>query len=316
MDPTVEQIKAQARALLDDTSTPARYDADSQTVGFNEAWHILNQSLQWMQGPKLKKVTAGITIAAGTTEYNPQTGSVEFGELILLEERPNGTTERFKRLDERDELLQRDQGTFLGEFVWREDKFYFVGATQDVELRMTYYQSGTPPTTGAVGIDGSFLVLSKLMAACMGPRKGQDDLAQSYRIQVLGPRFDDGVVGGTMRLLLLPMIRAKQRVPRAPRPFRAGYTLLDQRRRSFQIGQAASSGGVMVPGTVVGTIDGVNAVFTLTPVPNPTNSWILRRNGVVQERGVDLDQTGPAEVTFIAGHIPQPGDILAVDVGS
>ena len=58
-----------------------------------------------------------------------------------------------------------------------------------------------------------------------------------------------------------------------------------------------------------GLIDGVNAVFTLSNTPSPSNSLLLYRNGLLQKSGVDYTLSG-SQVTFLSGSIPQPGDIL------
>jgi hypothetical protein len=58
-----------------------------------------------------------------------------------------------------------------------------------------------------------------------------------------------------------------------------------------------------------GTVDGTNAVFTLTPAPSPAESLKLTRNGLVQKAGLDYTLSG-GTVTFTASAIPQTGDTL------
>lgn len=59
-----------------------------------------------------------------------------------------------------------------------------------------------------------------------------------------------------------------------------------------------------------GTLNGVNAVFTLLSIPNPAASLELFRNGILQKAsGVDYTLSG-LTVTFVAGAIPQAGDLL------
>lgn len=60
-----------------------------------------------------------------------------------------------------------------------------------------------------------------------------------------------------------------------------------------------------------GTLDGVNATFTVANTPNPSSSTVVYRNGL------RLKQTGDYTVTtntilFVAGAIPQPTDSLLV----
>ena len=61
-----------------------------------------------------------------------------------------------------------------------------------------------------------------------------------------------------------------------------------------------------VPG---GTVDGVNATFTLANTPSPAASLVLFRNGIAQQPGVDYTVSG-ATVQFAFGALPQPGDTL------
>lgn len=63
------------------------------------------------------------------------------------------------------------------------------------------------------------------------------------------------------------------------------------------------------PETPSGTINGTNAVFTLSRTPNPAGSLLLYRNGLLQKAAVDFNLSG-ATVTFVAAAIPQVDDIL------
>lgn len=58
-----------------------------------------------------------------------------------------------------------------------------------------------------------------------------------------------------------------------------------------------------------GTLNGLNAQFTLSSAPVPALSLHLYRNGILQRAGTDYTLDG-ALVTFVSGAIPQPGDIL------
>ena len=61
-----------------------------------------------------------------------------------------------------------------------------------------------------------------------------------------------------------------------------------------------------VPG---GLVNGANTTFVLSAAPNPVASLILVRNGVVLRRNIDYGLSG-STVTFLAGAIPQDGDLL------
>jgi hypothetical protein len=62
-----------------------------------------------------------------------------------------------------------------------------------------------------------------------------------------------------------------------------------------------------------GTIDGVNPTFTVARPPNPPASLQLFRNGQLMRFGPGNDFTlAGSTVTFLAGAIPQAGDVLTV----
>ncbi|MBI3695461.1 MAG: hypothetical protein HY238_11570 [Acidobacteria bacterium] len=80
------------------------------------------------------------------------------------------------------------------------------------------------------------------------------------------------------------------------------------------VSAVGSCGSVHVPVfldavTPVGTIDGSNAVFTLSPAPSPPESLTLTKNGLVEKAGSDFTLSG-GTITFTAGAIPQAGDTL------
>lgn len=58
-----------------------------------------------------------------------------------------------------------------------------------------------------------------------------------------------------------------------------------------------------------GTLDGLNATFTLTALPVPSTSLALYRNGVLQKQSFDYTITGNT-LLFATASTPQPGDIL------
>ncbi len=80
------------------------------------------------------------------------------------------------------------------------------------------------------------------------------------------------------------------------------------------VSAAGSCGSVHVPvfqdaAAPSGTINGTNAVFTLSPAPSPPESLTLTRNGLVQKAGSDYTLAG-GTITFVAAAIPQSGDTL------
>lgn len=58
-----------------------------------------------------------------------------------------------------------------------------------------------------------------------------------------------------------------------------------------------------------GTVNGTTAAFTLAHSPSPASSLILQRNGVGLKQGLDYAVSG-SNITFVAGAMPQAGDVL------
>jgi hypothetical protein len=76
-------------------------------------------------------------------------------------------------------------------------------------------------------------------------------------------------------------------------------------------GPCASTSTTFIDGEVPsGTMNGSNAGFVLANVPNPPASVALFRNGLLLNQGGDYTLSANA-ITFAAGAVPQPGDILA-----
>lgn len=75
-------------------------------------------------------------------------------------------------------------------------------------------------------------------------------------------------------------------------------------------GSGISSAAGFVDGeTPAGSIDGVNAAYTLANSPNPAASLDLYRNGVLMKQALDYTLSG-GTINFQTFSMPQPGDIL------
>jgi hypothetical protein len=61
--------------------------------------------------------------------------------------------------------------------------------------------------------------------------------------------------------------------------------------------------------TPAGTLDGVNATFTLANPPNPSTSLALYRNGLLLSQGLDYT-IATNLITFLSGAVPRPTDTL------
>jgi hypothetical protein len=76
-------------------------------------------------------------------------------------------------------------------------------------------------------------------------------------------------------------------------------------------GASGSSGttGFIDAEIPAGTIDGINATFTLANTPNPSTSVELFRNGLLMRQPGDFSVTGDT-IVFVPGAIPQLSDML------
>jgi hypothetical protein len=311
---TKGQVKTRALSLLDDDAQGTFKDAVF-LAGFNEAWDALRASFIQYQIPFVEDIVT-FTLAAGTTEFSPaDAGIAGFGELIELEERRAGSTDRFIHVWEVDKLSQRDPGEGLIEFVWRLDHFETLGATEAREVRITYWDSGAafPTNDGdSVGVDGAINFLAKYSASAMAIRKGYDELSNRYKTEAVGSEYEEGKIGGALFRLLQPMVRARQRVAIAPKPYSVVRRRWQKRGPFIAANVPAGGGGTplqfsLFDGTVTGVVDGSNAQFFL---PFPVAGVRVNLNGAALTP-VQHYTFYANVVTFLPPYIPQPGaDVL------
>ncbi len=312
MIPTVEQVKTRMRALLDDDAGAVFTDAVF-TEAFGEAYDALFNAFLNHQCPRIE-IIASVTITPGETSLVPSTEWPDFSSFKLLEERALGSTNKFTPLQQWDKLPQRDPTDRILDFVWRYDTFYFVGVTAATELRVTYDSSGTAPSTGSINVDGCLTFLAKYAAGVAGPRKGYEELANRYFADALGPRYQQGVIGGELWRIIQPRVVEMQHVQLAQRPYSAVRGRLI--RRSPYIAAQQPQGVGMAPaqfssanGTITGTIDGTNATFFLS---YPVATANVFRDGVLMTQPGDVT-FGANVIVFQAGQIPQVGDVITVE---
>lgn len=83
----------------------------------------------------------------------------------------------------------------------------------------------------------------------------------------------------------------------------------DRLLATYRLSVSIPGVGFVDPATPAGTINGVNATFTLSQSPSPTTSLAVYRNGLRLAAGVDYTLSGSV-ITFLAGAIPQTNDTL------
>ena len=310
MIPTVEQIQERVQQLLDEESGSVFGEAVCAPA-ISEAYDILWGEFLKAEAPRISNV-ATHTLPAGTTVLTPATaGIADFGELIDLEERLTGSTNLYQHVYEVERLSQRTASDALGEFVWRLDSFYFIGATTSRKLRLNYYASGACPIAGSIGIDGTLVFLSNCAAGLAGKRKGHEEWRELWR-RAVGDNYESGIIGGELYNLLLPIIRSKQRMPLQPRAF----TMSRLPRRAWTgINIAAPTAGSAMPidytspsGTVVGTIDGVNATFTIPVIATAVEVIV---GGITLAPAVGYNHSG-LTIVFMPGYEPATGSVIHV----
>jgi hypothetical protein len=77
-------------------------------------------------------------------------------------------------------------------------------------------------------------------------------------------------------------------------------------------GDSGSSGAGFIDAEIPsGTLDGVNATFTIANTPSPSSSTAVYRNGLLLKQGGDYTVTTNS-ILFVSGAIPQPTDSLLV----
>lgn len=314
---TFAQVKTRVLNLLDDPLAATFVDS-IVLPAVGEAIDALQSAFVFYEIPKSKVVVTYI-LPAGTLSVSPATmGITDMGEVIELRERASGSSDFYTHVDECDDLPQRPQVQILSNWEWRGDSFWFVGATEARQLWLSYFSTVQQPTaldSTSTNVDGALSFLSLYASGVAGPRKGYDELAAAYMQRAVGNRYDQGIIGGALWYLCQPMVRSRQRVQVAPRP----YSVIRRRlmpRRQVYIAANQPAGVGTAPAqfstansTITGTLDGVNATFYLT---YPVSTANIYRNGILM--------TQPGDVTFAhnqmifqAGQIPTAGDTLTAE---
>ncbi len=329
MLPTRGYVRQQFLACLDDPAG-AVFDPPNLPAGltspftaaFNESYDVLFSAFLNQQVPQVENVVDGIIVPPMTTVLTPAAmGIADFADFSWIRERQAGSTDKFIDLIELDNLTQRAPSDRLIETVWQNNAFQFVGATTVRELQIKYVSSGQAPTDNntVIGIDNSASFLSNYAAGKAGPRKGYPELGDAAMMFAVGPRFSAGVIGGELYRLIQPLVRERQHVQIAHKPFTV------ERRRGIrralpyvaaQAGTTGASGSVNIP-SQFSTSDG-----TITPLPDgaTTRFWLTLSvlsmqvfvNGVMQTSGVDYVSV-TNQIDFLPASTPQTGDLITAE---
>lgn len=307
MIPTVEQVLEYSAALLGDPSQ-RKFTNAKLLPFFVLAYEEMTTEMARYHLPKRKRVTT-YPLTAGTALLSPATAGIgSFGELIVLEERPYGSSQIYTKIQPVDSLPQISATDKLLYFEWIDDSFKFIGATGDIDLRITYFGSGEAPSTGTTGVDGCRNFLAYRTASMAAIPAGNVELGDRYEKVALGPMRDGG--GGYLHNLIQAMVVSQQKVQmQAP-----AYQTTPFPAFMPPIGVISTDGGSNVGAptnaVITGTIDGSNDTFTL---PASYLRVLLYRNGALLNESIAYTISG-ATITFLPGYIPQTGDILRAEV--
>lgn len=332
--PTRGDVKQAFWSLLDDPTGKVFTDVPTPTsppgpslfqVAFREAYDVLYNTFLNQQVPAVEIVVQGIIVPPYPTTFSLsplQMGIADFADFEWISERLAGSTDKFVDLVEEDRLTQRSPTDRLLETVYQNGAFQFVGVTTVRELQIKYVSSGLAPTLDAstIQIDNSLTFLSNYSAGWAGILKGYDEMGQRCMGRAVGPKFDMGSIGGELFRLTQPLVRARQLVQAAHKPYTTQRRVLSRWRGiPYVAAQGGTTGGgsINTPvqfssanGTIVGTIDGVNLVFFLTI--GGVISMQLFRNGVLQTVGGDYTSVNN-QINFLPASVPQPGDLITAE---
>lgn len=295
----------------------------------NQAYTALYKGCYNYEVPRITDIIDQVQVPPGTTQLAPSqmispsypTGIQSFSQYEYLTERAFGSQDRFIDLNPVDRLAQRAPTDKLKEFVYRNDTFYFIGATTLIELKMEFEFSGVAPTsnTAVMLIDECQSFLSWFMAGVTLPLKGRGAQGKSYMDMAVGPRYSQGEIGGELWRIIQPLVRQRQKVPISKKPYSANRRLMVRMPVPYVAAQQGTTGGGAqnVPiqfttdnGTIVGVIDGTNAIFTL--IQGGVTYMSVYRNGDLQTFGLDYTAVNN-QITFTPANIPQPGDVITAE---
>lgn len=312
----------QAQSLLDDyPQTPTSpFNENVFAPAFNEAYQVLWSAMFQAQIPRIELMIEW-PLPPMTTEISPEDmGITDFAGPIFLRERNFGSNDKYTDIAEVDVLTQRAPTNKLIQANWRNNRWYFIGATSLIELQVKYETSGTAPTDDAakIMVDNCGPFLWNYCVGVMGPRKGRDETAQRCMNFAVGPKYTMGTIGGQLFQLIQPLVRQRQQVQIAPKPYTVTRRYSVYRQVPYVSAMQGTTGGGSqnVPvqyssdgGSIVGMIDGINHVFYIVV---GVTSMTLYVNGLLQTAGQDYVFTSN-RITFLPDHYPQPGDRITAD---
>lgn len=334
--PTRGQVYGLYLQIVDDPAASVFTDVANPTTGalsvfqsgFSQAYDLLFNNALNQQIPLVETVVQGIIIPPSPVPFSvtpAQMGLPPLGDWEWLSERAAGSTDQFKDLIDLDRLPQQQSTDRLIYVVWQSGQFNFIGCTtpRELQIKFVFSSAGAPITnTTSVVFDNSLNFLANYAAGVTAGQKGYDDTARRCLSFAVGPKFDLGVIGGELFRLMQPLVRSRQNVvvahrPYTSRPWRRGYAGYGSGYVASQF-NTTGGGSPNVPqqfssaafgaNAIIGTIDGVNTIFYLAV---GVLGMAVYLNGVLQTLGADYVALNNM-ITFL-GIPPQPGAIITAE---
>ena len=228
---TAGQITALARALLNDAQGNLFTDAVLLPY-VNSAYRKVQRAIGNAGGGGFIQDDALLVVAAvdavdtslqvSITDATAPPNQLPTDLLVPLKlwERPNGSSDDFLEmvdLTRHGGLPSRAQDTTLSVWEWRGDGLYFLGATQDTQIRLRYLKAYPDLTdaTSPVLVRNAQEALAYAAAA----------LAAWSRGSPLAAKWDDAA-SDAIEDLIIATVKREQQSQRRRRPFssRSGYT--------------------------------------------------------------------------------------------
>jgi hypothetical protein len=228
---TVGQITALVRSLLNDAA--GNLFTDTVLLPYaNSAYRKLQRAIGnaggggFIQDDVLLVVTAvtetdtSLQVSISDSTAPPNQLPTDLLVPVKIWERPNLSTDDFTEmvdLSQHGGLPSREQDTTLSVWEWRADGIYFLGATQDTQIRLRYLKAYPDFTdsTSPVLIRNAQEAIAYATAALAGWARGSP----------LAEKWDDAAVDA-IEDLVVAAVRREQQSQRRRRPYssRSGYT--------------------------------------------------------------------------------------------
>ena len=170
--------------------------------------------------PAVAQVDASLQVSITDATAPPNQLPTDLLVPVKIWERSNGSSDDFVEmadLSQHGGLPSREQGLTLSVWEWRADGIYFLGATQDTQIRLRYVKAYPDFTdaTSPVLVRNAHEAIAYATAALAGWARGSP-LAEKW----------DEAASDALEDLVAAAVRREQQSARRRRPFsaRSGYT--------------------------------------------------------------------------------------------